>query len=443
LALALLGASTFAMGCGDDSATDTPPEPTGQPDPDPDPDPEPEPEPVPPLLGTDDLADLDDADNIPDAPDTAGPVGVSPETAAAATPAHGCVLLSDTTARVYPRTGQATAVASGDTFLIVGYARGENSGEQLFVVSATPDGAPTLVRTLPIAVPSQHARTAPPAAALLSDGRLYVAWLDGPGAVYGAVMSAQPGGSVRPTALGTGADTRFAPAVLVAGEHVAVAWTEASTPMRLKLATVEPGTGEVASEHDLTPTNIGAAAPTVVHGAARPTLLFLDPRAGTSPLFQVSLGADATPGRTRPARPVGNASEPPRLASATVGPRTHGGYTAVGSGATSAIGYVTWGDAEASPVAIVPGTGYGRLWLSAAAAPGAALFAASAPTGTDRESLRVVRVRVADEAGLGELLELPGHGRMPAIARRADGVVGVALARSDSMHVAWLRCDDR
>jgi hypothetical protein len=349
---------------------------------------------------------------------------------------------------VWSRPGPATIVAAGDRFVVAGHApRGESSGEQLFLVAASPESSPRPLRTVTIEPPYRHARVAPPAVAALDEGRLGVAMLDGAGRVLAGELSTSPT-DVEPLALsriGEGADMRFAPAIASLGRKTAVAWTTRGDTMRVSVAIVG-GDGRVDATHHVTPTSMGGAAPVFATGPGPAWLLFMDARAGVSPIVGVELSAAGTPSEPRVARPIGTAADPPEIAVARVGTRVFAAYTAVGNAATTAVGMIRADeDAQAPPVAIVPGTGYGVLNVSGVSGERAAVFAADAPQAAPPESPREVRVRIADAEGLGPELVVRGpdeSARHAAIARRADGVIGVSFESAGAVHVVWLRCDD-
>jgi len=136
---------------------------------------------------------------------------------------------------------------------------------------------------------------------------------------------------------------------------------------------------------------------------------------------------------------------PPRLAVARGGGSLYAGYTVIGNAATTAVGWIRLDAEDASPAAIVPGTGYGKLHVDAASAPGAVLFVADAPRGSEPEAPREVHLRAVRPGGAGPVLALHdgnGVGSHAAIARREDGMLAVAFAGIDAVYVAWARCDD-
>ena len=410
--------------------------------------PEPPPErrePAPTAAADDPLEGLDE----PATPDevVAPPAGTiaAPGTIAAAAPDRGCVAVTDGAVKVWARPGPATIVASGASFVVAGYAPGESSGEDAYLVQLAPDVAPRPIRRIALDPPATAGRVAAPGLAAAAGGRLVLAVLDGRGRVRATEIDPNdPLAEIRLKTLAEAADSRFAPAVAALARTRLVAWTDGTgTPMRVRLAVLGLD-GTVASRHDVTPESMGASAPTFGAGMS-PALYFLDARAGVSPIVRVPIGADGTPQASAVARPVGTVTAPPRLAVARGDGRVWAAYTAVGNAAATAVGYLPLDGTDTAPAAIVPGTGYGPLHVSAASAPGAAIFAADAPKDTPPTSPREVHVRLVDEDGVGPALTLQapdGTARHASIARGAHGIAGVAFTAGDGVYVAWIRCDD-
>ena len=435
LSLAIL----FALGCGDDSpAGTTPPESeTDRPRP-PAPDRDPDPD---PLAGLDDPVTSDEV--VPPIP--TGPA-TSPATLEAAVPRRGCVSLTELPVKVWAEPGPSTIAAHAGAFVVAGYAPREGGGEDLWLVTLSPSSPPRPLRRLPVEPRASAGRIAPPALASDGTGHLLVAGIDGRGRVRAADIATND--PLAEVALGTvaeGADQRFAPAAAALARHRLIAWTDGTgTPMRVRLAMLGLD-GTVTARHDVTPQSMGASAPAFAAGVSPPALYFVDARAGVSPIVRVEITADGAPREAAVARPVGTVTTPPRLAVARAGNRTFAGYTAVGNAAATAVGYVPLESDDSSPAAIVPGTGYGELHVSAAPGPRAVIFAADAPTAAPPESPREVHVRIVDAQGAGPVLALrapDGSASDAAIARGAGGVLGVSATAGDGVYVFWARCDD-
>ena len=395
-----------------------------------------------PLQGLEGPADPGEVTALP----STGPVATA-ETLRVATPDHGCVALNETPVRLWPRPGPPAIVAVGNRFVVGGYAPSQTGGEQLFLVTTRPESAPVPLRTVGIEPHFRHgARVAPPALAVADEVTLAVAITDGAGHVLvGDLDLTASGARLSLSRVGDGADSRFAPALAALARRRAVAWTARGETMRVKLALVGLD-GLVAASHDVTPDTMGGAAPAFAAGVSPPWLLFVDARAGVSPIVGVQLGEDGSPEEAAVARPVGTVASPPELAAVRVGGRDWAAYTAVGNAATTAVGLLRI-DTDGGPaVPLVPGTGYGVLNVAATGAPAAALFAADAPKAPPPGSPREIHLRVVDQDGPGPALVLAGpdgSARHAAVARRADGVVGVAFESGSAVYVAWARCDDQ
>jgi hypothetical protein len=225
-----------------------------------------------------------------------------------------------------------------------------------------------------------------------------------------------------------------------------VAWTDGTgTPMRVRMARADRS-GTLLGTDDLTMTGMGGAAPVFAAGGETPTLYFVDPRAGVSPIVRTALSPDGSPLPTEVARPVGTVTVPPQLAVGVDGAgNAYAGYTAIGNVATTAVGLMPLFGDVAGPTALVPGTGYGTLDVAAVAGPTAVVFAADAPKGEARDAPREVHVRVVRDSTAGERLVLAapdGTANRVALSRRRDGVIAAVFSAADGVYVAWLRCDD-
>jgi hypothetical protein len=119
-------------------------------------------------------------------------------------------------------------------------------------------------------------------------------------------------------------------------------------------------------------------------------------------------------------------------------------YTGMGSAATSAVGHVSIEPIVGRPVAFVPGTGYGALHVSTAAAPAAVVLAAEAPTAPTKDAPRVIHVALVTRKGQSKTLVLPAPGGAAhtSVARDAHGTVAVAWSAPTGVYLARLRCDD-
>jgi hypothetical protein len=393
-----------------------------------------------PLRGLDEPADPSEHVPVP------GVDVASPATFDAATPERGCVLLVDEPTRVWPLPGPTTVAAFGDHFVVAGHARREAGGEDLYLVQVSPELPPRPLRTVRLAAPMAEAdRRAAPAVAVVDTRTLLVATVDAGGRIMAGrvrVHDADPRLALRQIA--QGADTRFGPAAAAFPRHDVIAWTQRGTPMSIHVSTVNEEPAETARDA-VTPDRMGGASPAFVAGASPAELMYVDPRAGVSPLVRVPFGADGKPREATVARPIGTAAEPPDVAGARAARYAAAAYTVVGNLATTAVGLLRFDGDNAPAIALVPGSGYGELSVDVAAGERSVVFAASAPLDTPPEAPRVVHVRRAGEHGLDEPLTLvgpDGHADRPAIARRADGTFAVSYESAGAIYVSWLRCAD-
>jgi hypothetical protein len=381
--------------------------------------------------------------SLEDAPDVPADDGGSPGACAEVAPR----------ATVWPRPGPAAVAPAGAGFLVAGYAPDGAGGEEVFVarVGAGASAQPVSRHAMDRASAKRVA-----APGLWVDGRhAWLARVDGAGALGLARFAhGQAGAPLRFEVVAEGVDPRFAPALAPAGDGVVVAWVDGrGTPMRVRVARVDLR-GEVRATHDVTLEAMGGTAPAFVVGASPPVLAFVDARAGMSPLVRVPFDGDGTPGSGRVALTVGQVPEPPALAAARA---PHGevvAYTAIGTGATTAVGMVRL-DAPAegprsAPIPLVKGTGYGTLGVAAAALPTSVLFASEAPRASTSEGKKAdppprhLQLHLADGQGAtpAMVLHTPGAStKHPALALGHDRrTVALAHTTDAAVKVAFLRC---
>ncbi|MBW2461806.1 MAG: hypothetical protein JRH11_09175 [Deltaproteobacteria bacterium] len=370
------------------------------------------------------------------------------EVAVGDVPPGACVALTEAPQRVWPRPGVPAITVLGERFHLALHGGGApgDEADELHLVSASPETEPTPIRSLRINPAHGGGRIAPPAITVDGD-ELVVAFIDGQGHVrLGSTDPARPSANLRTIEAGSGADVRFAPAVAVVRGTRVVAWTDGTgTPMRVRVARADRS-GVLLGTHDVTMAGMGAATPTFAAGASTPTLYFIDARAGISPIVKAELRPDGSPRPSSVARPVGTVSVPPELAVGVTGDgHAFAGYTAIGNMATTAVGLMPLFGDVATALPLVPGTGYGPLNVAAAAGPAGVVFAADAPRDQPPNAPREIHLRVMRSGAPGPTLTITGPdgtGRHAAIARRADGVLGVAFSAPDGVYVAWARCDD-
>jgi hypothetical protein len=385
----------------------------------------------------DPLADLEAADAL----DKMAQRGEHKAQGSGTPPRGGCVVL-DAGSRVWPASGPAAIAAVGRGFVVAGYAT-RDGREQLFVVHVTEGALPEPIAAFDVLPPHPRERTAPPGLSVRDENDLSVAFIDGNGKLWARRLRIGRGGGGAPVEIASSVDARFAPALSSSQDHTLLAWTAASTPMHTFMVVLSSD-GAVVSRHDLTPTGLGASAPSFVSGATPPSLVALDAHEGMSPILRVDIGNHGDPQPAQVALPVGMVSRSPELAAASSSVGTYVAYTGLGSAATSAIGLVAISPLAGTPQALVKGTAYGPLHISAAAAPRALLFAADAPTQPGKTPLHEIHVHVIGINGPGPATVIHGSGdaSRAALARAEGGSVGLAFSAAAGVYLARLRCDD-
>ncbi len=383
----------------------------------------------------DPLAGLDD----PEALEAAVPTTTSALDEDVDVPTRGCAFADEGAVKLWQRPGVARIVAIGDGFAIAGYARKEEGGEELFLLTQVPGQPATPVLRADLEHPLQQARVAAPALAARDGGHVGLAFTDRRGQVrYARVdVTTRRGNFLE---VGSGADQRYAPAIAFRAADDLVAHADGSGDRsRVKLSRVIGGT-QLGEGRDLTPDAGGATCPAVAGDA----LVFVDHREGLSTFYRVEL-PDGAP---TVLRATTHLYDPVAIAPVRFGEKWLVGYTAVGSAAASAVGLVVAdGDRTPPPTAIVPSAGYGLLHVDAAKLGEHVVFAADAPTERPPESPRRVDVRVATPDGeLGEAVAITGPETGPAGASMAsvavyEGTVGVVFRGADGVYLRLLRCD--
>ncbi len=356
-------------------------------------------------------------------------------------PRGGCALL-DAGMRVWPVAGPSAIAAVGKGFVVAGYAQHEGR-EQIFVVHVPAGGTPEPIAAFEVKPAYPRARTAPPGLDARDENDLTVAFVDGDGKLWARGLRVGRGGGGAAVEIASAVDARFAPALTANEDRTLLAWTAGSTPMHTHLAVLS-SEGRVLSRHDVTPAAMGAAAPSFVSGANPPVLVALDAREGMSPILRIDIGNHGEPQPAQVALPVGMVLAPPQLAAASSSVGTYVAYTGLGSAATSAIGLVAIAPVAGHPEALVKGTAYGPLYLSAAAAPRALLFAADAPMQPGKDPPHEIHVHVVGMRGPGPaaVIRAPGGASHASLARAEGGSVGVAFTAPAGVYLARLRCDD-
>lgn len=393
----------------------------------------------------DPLGSLESADAIdqlsPAAPGQHGPT--------AKPAAHGCVQVG-ASQRVWPTASPAAIASAGTAFVIAGYAR-EGASERLFVVRSERGARPEPITSFELTTPAAKPRTLAPALAVRDANDLSVAFVDGASHLWLRRLRLGRAGHGAAVEVATGLDPRFAPALVHQHERTLLAWTQGATPMRTQLAVLS-SEDVVLSRADLTPDSMGAAAPAFIAGASPPSLMMVDARNGMSPLLRVEFSPDGSPKPAAVALPVGMVSSPPQLAAAANQKDVVVAYAGIGPAATSAIGVLNLAPEQGSPRALVPGTSYGPLYVSAAPLLHSIVVAADAPAkrehsapGTPaRDNAREIHVHLIRGRELGPAMVIggPGGASHAAVAHATHGEIAVTYVNGTGTHVAYLRCDE-
>lgn len=172
-------------------------------------------------------------------------------------------------------------------------------------------------------------------------------------------------------------------------------------------------------------------------------LVFLDARAGVSPLLELPFGADGEPGAAVVRTPVSQPYAPPELLPiAWATGEVEVVYSAIGRAAMTAIGRIPL-RRTAEPVALSLSRGYGPLSFAAALNGASALFALEVPSAAPPTSPRtlalerVTELRVDDVATLDD----PAGVHHPSVASAPEpGVFLLAYTRGTTLHAVTVVC---
>jgi hypothetical protein len=355
-------------------------------------------------------------------------------------PARGCALAEEPR-RIWPKPGIAAIAGVESGFVLAGYTHAGDV-EQVFVVYVAGSGALEPIATLPINVPQVGERKVAPG--LAADGQgVTVAYTDGAGSliVQGLRIGAAHGGGTA-AVLARGVDTRFPPAVSRARRGALIAYTLGSSPMRSMLLRLD-AKNDVLSIHDVTPSAMGAAAPTFTSPDGPDWLITADPRNGMSPIARTPLDREGKPGPAEVAAPVGMMSSPPVLVAAQAEIGTYALYTGLGTAATSAVGLIKLAPKGTGPEAFVKGTAYGPLYAAAASAKRVVLVAADAPIAPGKQPSHEIQVALIDDKGMGPFLRVAapsGDATHVGIAHTDTAGTAIAFSASDGVYMGKLRC---
>ncbi|MGE0785036.1 MAG: hypothetical protein AB7S26_05055 [Sandaracinaceae bacterium] len=424
----LLGAlvALFAIGCGDDDDA-APGGSRGDPT---------------PTSATDDPSDPDphETEASPNGRLAPGETGGPASFVAPTAPPGGCAFSEASAA--WQRPGWVDIAATDRGFLIGGTAD-HGAYEMAFLATVgSGGGASVMTQTrLEAPVPDTH-RRAPPALEVAGE-HAALSLVDGQGRLLIARFDPLDSGALRFYEVAPGASLRFSPALARVRGAWWVAWTEERGEHGRRLFALRvPDEGDVGDPIDLTPSAGGGAAPAFIQGAEPPSLVFLDAREGTSVAHRATVEGNAF-SEVSVARPVGMVTDPPMIAAFRVAQSDFLVYTGIGTAATTAVGLMPLAGTD-SPTPIVPGTGYGVVYLDAAPLPeGGAIVVADAPIGNTPTSPREMHVRrFGATGGLSEPAVLHGPSESTTHARVAvrRDVIAVTFRSDVGVHAAVGRC---
>jgi hypothetical protein len=242
-----------------------------------------------------------------------------------------------------------------------------------------------------------------------------------------------------PRVLAKGVDRRFAPALARQGKRTLFAYTSSvDEAMHTLLITIADG--KVGAARDLTPAGHGAAAPTFVLGSAPPTLLFIDARAGFSPLLEVPFDAAGEPGVPIVRTPVSQPYAPPLLSAVQWGRgEVEVFFTAIGRAAMTAVGRV-WLRKASEARALLPSKGYGERELTVGRAEAFSLFAIET-VGQDEKS-RTIALELSDGTTTHDLpwFDERASARPSLASGSGQGEFMAVYSRANELVVALLSC---
>jgi hypothetical protein len=357
---------------------------------------------------------------------------------------RGCRVLDLLPVRIAEQPGPVSIVAAEGAFIAATYSRARQ-GEELSVSALTPLGPPRVLKKVRLSNPLSFQRVARPGLTIRDKTQAFFATVDGSGSVQVGTVGVQPSdGQQWLERVAEGADPRFAPALAVVKNLLAVAWTVPLTPTITKIVLLNDR-GRQVKEYDVSPPAMGASAPVFVAGSNPPVLMVVDARDGYSPVVRVPLNSEGVPGPPVITTPVSMVFDPPELSAASGSAGTYLVYTGMGGGATTALGLVTLHPKPSAPLALVKGTTYGMLYVAGTSAPRAPVFAVDVPQKPGVHAAREVQVQVIDERGPGPSVTVrgpDGEAAGAALARDPKGLLAVAFQSPSGVYVAWVRCDD-
>ncbi|MCA9611026.1 MAG: hypothetical protein KC619_35775, partial [Myxococcales bacterium] len=340
---------------------------------------------------------------------------------------------------VFGGDGWADVAAAGDGFVVAGVSR-LGDGEHAFAAQVIAGRAPRPIARLALEADAMggHRRASPAVAA--EGTEVAFAWPDGERHLRWATFDVAGSGPLRPITVAEGASLQFSPTIARHDRGWLVAWTDQEGGHRRVLAT-RIANGRAAPPTDLTPSAGGAVSPSFVPGAEAPRLVYVDARESMSVIHRVDASGDAF-GATEVIRPVSLLTDPPLAASVRMRGSDWLVYTGIGSIATTAVGLVPLVGSQ-PPTTLVPGTGYGVLYVDAAPFADGAVVATDVPTASPPDSPREVQLRVIDPTGTaGEPVTIRGPQGTAARVRVASrgAEVAVVFADGDAVWAVLARC---
>ena len=343
--------------------------------------------------------------------------------------------------RLFSDPYRVALTAAGNDFVAAAYVK-DKSGEHVRLLHVPDKGKPRPLPPFKLPVPHEKTRVAPPGLVARDRAQVTLAVVDGSGHLLVSELglgSSKTG--VHTRVVHDGIDSRFAPAIVHVEGGTVVAFTLGTTPMRTLVARV-PASSAQPKITDITPPGLSAAAPSFVDGHSPPWLVALDARAANSHVLTAPLDKEGVPKVGEIAAPVGMTPGSTELAAVFDGKRARVAYVGIGSESTTAIGLVDLNPAT-PPIALVKGTAYGPLHVSALRLGDESLFVADAPQTPGKDPKHDVQFTLIDRGGnrrVGFVRGGPSGASGVAVAKRADGLVGVAFTTTEAVYLSLLRC---
>lgn len=357
-------------------------------------------------------------------------------------PEHACALVGARRV-LFDRAAAPTAVGLEEGHAVAAYVPSPE-GLELFVL-VVPEGRRPVRRLAHFAVtpPVRPAQLVPPGLMRIGTNKLGVATVDAQRRLVYREIDRETGEPSEPLVLAEGsADTRFPPALAMAGELRLVAYTRFGNPMRVELVVLDD-TPRAIRRHDLTPDSAGAASPGFVRGSEPPLLVLVDPREAFSLSHAIAFDTEGQPGDEDPLQPIVGLESPPRLVAA-LGPHdleiaflAHGGTNHMGSFLLASRA------SSITPRALVPASDHARLWVDAIGTGYGVVTSSLGPRGGVSLADREVVVRLVDVAGIGPELRIAptrGSAIYPTLSRDDAGRLVVVYGTDATIELQTIAC---